>query len=69
MTKIEINNMCSCGKKRKSWTKELCFDTIEEASEIAQNMCVQGNEKFCKKHKFEYVVDGEKVVINTLPKK
>lgn len=68
MIKIEINNMCSCAKKRKAWTKELNFETVEEACEVAQKMCVQGNEKFCKKHSFEYEVKEDKVVINTLPK-
>lgn len=39
MFTIEIENPCSCVKKRKSWTKELLFDTLEEAEKIAFEMC------------------------------
>jgi len=65
MTKIEILNPCSCVKKRKSWMKELHFTTLEEAQQVAFEMCEQGNTKFCKKHTFEVSIDGESVIINT----
>ncbi|MDD2697229.1 MAG: hypothetical protein PHF17_00360 [Arcobacteraceae bacterium] len=64
MFKIEIQNPCSCVKKRKSWGQQLAFGTLEEAQKVASQMCEQGNTKFCKKHSFEVVTDGENVIIN-----
>jgi len=55
MFSIEIQNPCSCAKKRKRWTKELCFSTLEEAQKVAFEMVEQGNTKFCKKHQFEAI--------------
>jgi len=52
MYKIEIINPCSCAKKRKAWSKKLVFETLDEAKEVASKMVTQGNEKFCKRHKF-----------------
>lgn len=65
MIKIEILNPCGCVKKRKSWMKELDSPTLEEAQKVALEMCAQGNTKFCKKHTFNVVTDGESVTINT----
>lgn len=64
MIKIEIMNPCSCVKKRKSWSKELLFDSLDEAQKVASEMCEQGNTKFCKKHTFEARVDSETVIID-----
>ena len=63
MAKIEIQNPCSCSKKRKSWSKELLFVSLNEAQKVASEMCEQGNTKFCKKHTFEAVCDGENLAI------
>lgn len=63
MIKIEIQNPCSCAKKRKSWSKDLEFATLEEAQKIAFEMCEQGNTKFCKKHKFEMNNEGNLMII------
>jgi len=65
MIKIEIQNPCSCVKKRKSWMKELHFPTLEEAQQVAFEMCEQGNSRFCKKHSFEVITDRENITINT----
>lgn len=52
MYEIKITNPCSCARKRKAWSKELVFDTLDEARVVADKMCVQGNEKFCKRDSF-----------------
>lgn len=64
MANIEIQNPCSCVKKRKSWTNDLSFDTIEEAQKIALEMCEQGNTKFCKRHCFEVVNGSDTIIID-----
>jgi len=65
MFSIEIQNPCSCAKKRKGWTKELCFSTLEEAEKVAFEMVEQGNTKFCKKHQFEAILENNIVKIET----
>jgi len=65
MYKIEIINPCACAKKRKAWQKELSFDTKDEALEVAQKMVTQGNEKFCKRHKFALNENGNTIEIET----
>lgn len=69
MYKIEVLNPCNCAKKRKAWNKELLFDSKDEALEVAQKMVTQGNEKFCKRHKFEFNENGNTLEIQTLPNK
>lgn len=63
MATILVEKLCSCAKKIKSWAESIECETIEEATQKASDMCEQGNTKFCKKHKFSYSLDGDKVVI------
>ena len=65
MITIEIHNPCSCAKKRKSWTKDLTFSTLQKAQQVAQEMVEQGNTKFCKKHRFEMSSNESGVIIST----
>ncbi|MBD3841282.1 MAG: hypothetical protein IE909_05265 [Campylobacterales bacterium] len=69
MYEIKVVNPCSCAKKRKSWMKELCFSTFEEAKETALKMCIQGNEKFCKRHEFDINVKENIIQIVASAKK
>lgn len=52
MYDIKITSPCSCVKKRKAWNKELRFESFEKAKETADKMIIQGNERFCKRHRF-----------------
>ena len=65
MYEIKVINPCSCANKRKAWTKELKFDSKEEALEIANKMSRQGNEKFCKRHQFFVNENGNTIEIET----
>lgn len=69
MFSIEIQNPCGCAKKRKAWTKELVFETMLEAKSVADKMVEQGNERFCKRHKFEAFEEENKIIIKTSPNK
>ncbi len=69
MIKIHIQNPCSCAKKRKAWMKDLFFETMEEANKTAQKMLIQGNEKFCKKHKFVLEENDNSIEIIALSNK
>lgn len=68
MYKITVVNLCACAKKRKAWSKELVFDTMEAANEHAQKMVIQGNEKFCKRHSFSLTTNGNVLQIHTSSK-
>ncbi|MBD3841141.1 MAG: hypothetical protein IE909_04530 [Campylobacterales bacterium] len=68
MYEIKIINPCSCVKKRKAWSKELIFETLENAKDQAEQMVIQGNEKFCKRHCFSLSQNGNSFEITTSSK-
>lgn len=63
MATILVEKLCGCAKKRKNWQEKIECDSIEEAISTAEQMCEQGNTKFCKKHKFSHKIDGDCVNI------
>ena len=69
MIKIKIPKLCSCAKKKNSWTKKQQFETLEEAVKKAKKMCKKANQDFCKKHRFEYKVEDKNVTILTIASK
>jgi len=62
MAVVKMERACGCFKHSK-YEMETTFDTIEEALDEANEMCIVMNEDFCHKHKFraEYV-DGEVII-------
>ena len=62
MAVVKVERACGCFKYSK-FEREYTFETIEEALDKANEMCMQMNEDFCHKHRFkaEYV-DGEVII-------
>lgn len=63
MSKIIVDKMCSCAKKRKSWQDQIVCESIEHALKQASTMCEQANSKFCKKHKYKLKLEQEHILI------
>lgn len=62
MTTVKVERQCGCFKN-SDFEPEMQFETVDEALNKAQEMCIIMNEDFCHKHKFrtEYV-DGEVII-------
>jgi hypothetical protein len=69
MYEIKIVEPCGCAKKRKAWNQDLKFETIEKARQKAEEMVLQGNEEFCKKHSFSFNENGNIIEIIKKPRK
>ena len=62
MAAVIVEKACGCFRN-SDFEQETQFDTIDEALEKANEMCIIMNEDFCHKHKFktEYV-DGNVMI-------
>jgi len=62
MTTVLVERQCGCFKN-SDFEAETQFETVDEALQKAQEMCIIMNEDFCHKHKFrtEYV-EGQVII-------
>ncbi|MFK2822769.1 hypothetical protein ACH5BK_07290 [Arcobacter sp. YIC-80] len=56
MATVRVERACGCFKN-SDYKQETQFETIDEALEKANLMCIEMNEDFCHKHKFTAVYD------------
>jgi len=62
MITLKIEKQCGCFKK-SDLKAEQTFNTKEEALSEAKNMCEYMNEKFCQKHNFAFMQNGDEITI------
>jgi len=51
MATVRVERACGCFKN-SDYEQEMNFETIDQALEKANMMCIEMNEDFCHKHKF-----------------
>ncbi len=64
MATVRVERACGCFKN-SDYKQEMTFETIDEALQKANMMCIEMNEDFCHKHKFTAVYDepsGEVII-------
>jgi len=62
MATVRVERACGCFKN-SDYKQETQFETIDEALEKANLMCIEMNEDFCHKHKFSaHYEDGEVII-------
>jgi len=62
MATVRVEKACGCFRN-SDYKQETQFETIDEALEKANLMCIEMNEDFCHKHKFTaHYVDGDVII-------
>ena len=59
---VKIQRACSCFEKSK-YDQVNEFETIDEALDFANDMCVEMNETFCTKHHFKAIYEDGNMII------
>ncbi len=62
MPLVKMERECKCFQE-SDFKAVQEFETIDEALDVANDMCVTMNETFCGKHRFRAVYDGENMII------
>ena len=62
MPSVKMERECKCFEQSE-YQKVQEFETIDEALDVANDMCAKMNEEFCTKHRFRAVYEDGNMII------